>query len=85
MAVWTVQDLAGNLVVTVAEDVGLDDHGFTDNAFDGESSAINFGRNSRNYDALSAICWFEHRRMDLPLCRHGILMRLLGQMLCNSQ
>jgi hypothetical protein len=73
MAVLAVQGLAGNLVVTVAEDIGFDDHGFTDNAFDGESSAINLGRNSRNDDSLSAIRRSQHRRLSFPLSRHGIL------------
>jgi hypothetical protein len=72
LAILAVQDLAGNQVVTVAEDVGLDDHGFTDNAPDGESSAINLGRNPRNYDALSAIRRLKYWRLALPLSSHRV-------------
>jgi hypothetical protein len=57
MPILPVQDLAGDLIVAVGEDVGFDDHSFTYNALNGESSAVNLGRNPSNYDALSSVHW----------------------------
>jgi hypothetical protein len=57
MPLLLVQDLAGDLIVAVSEDVGFHDHRFTYHALNGESPAVNFGRNSSNYDALSSFDW----------------------------
>jgi len=53
-----VQNLAGDLIVAVCENVTLDIHGFADNALDGKSATIDFGRNPRNRNAPSAVGWY---------------------------
>jgi hypothetical protein len=55
--VLAVQDLARDQIMPVGENVGVDDHRFTHNPLNGESPAVNFGRNSSNNDALSSVDW----------------------------
>jgi hypothetical protein len=57
MPVLLIQDLAEDQIVTVGKDVGFHDHTFAYNALNGESPALNLGRNSSNNDTLSSVGW----------------------------
>ena len=56
-----VQDLAGDLVMTVSEHIRFDNHPFANDSLDRKSPAIDFRRNPLDHDPFSSLDWlFRH-------------------------
>ncbi len=55
LLVLPVQDLTGDLVMTVGEHISFDNHAFANDALDWKSPAIDLRRNPLDYDPLSSV------------------------------
>jgi hypothetical protein len=55
-----MQQHGGHAIVTVGEDVGLDDHGVARRAFDGIAAAVDVGCDVLDHHALPGVVWQWH-------------------------